>query len=197
MIATLALAASCSLSSWPVVGSKEPSENTYPQWRWCPLKLVQDQGGGTAFPIDEHHYVTARDGTLVTLPDPVGMHGDSPLFRDAVDPCPLGFIDRPLGIDFSAHAGTHVWIPWVGGYVARQHMVDATHLALALPPEAIGAPVLRACGDCYPPSGAGGYDSVVGIVTGSTSIAGLDDLYALPGVHPWPNLDFADGHGAP
>ena len=57
-------------------------------------------------------------------------------------------------------------------------------------------PVLRACGDCYPPSGANGYDSVVGVVIGPTSIATLDDIYALPDVRPWPNLDFAENHSS-
>ena len=189
----VACACSTSSSSWPVLGSRDPAQNVYPQWRWCPDKL-RDVGDSTAWPVDEHHYVTARDGHLFALAT-----------DETTAPCPVGFVDTTVGIDFRATRGTQVWIPWIGadglGVVAgaghdHMRMTDAHTLPRALPPEAVGAPVLRACGDCYPPSGANGYDSVVGVVIGPTSIATLDDIYALPDVRPWPNLDFAENHSS-
>jgi hypothetical protein len=185
------LLCSCSLSSpsWPVFGDSNPADHAYPQWRWCPLK-EQAVEGRTAWPIDEHTYVSAYDGALVVVS---GMYHLPP-----ISPCAVGFVDRPY-VDFSVHAGDHVWIAWEGGYVARQHLKDDHHLALPLPAEAIGAPVLRQCGDCYPPSGAGGYDSVVGVVLDATTIATLDDINALVAAErlaPYYNLDFADGHSS-
>jgi hypothetical protein len=188
MRALLLLIALCSCSSWP---SQDPADHAYPQLKWCALKL-RSIDGRTAWPVDYRDYLTVQDGVPTIL-------SDDSIGISQVRPCPLGFVDRPLGIT-PATADLRVIVPWIDAsgarhdsprYIGRSWTVDE------LPREAVGAPVLRDVGDGYPP-GRGGYDAVVGIVRTQTEVLGLDDLIAFAkerGLRPDYNLAILDGRG--
>lgn len=159
MRAALLLLAACSTL---------PRDRVYPQTRYCTQKVKATIDSRTAWIVDEHDWLSSESGALTV------EHDDVDLGR----PCAVGFVDRPLGIWSGVRAGDRVLIPWVdsAGHldVARRTMRTALTFA-ELSPRAVGAPVLRDCGECYPPT-YGGLDAVVGVVSDTTAMVGVDEL---------------------
>lgn len=183
MTRVILLLALCACSSSWLYGSRNPHDHVYPQARYCPAK-VRAQDGHTAWIVDHHHWMAFP--TVITSETDLGR------------PCALGFVDKPFNIT-PARANMRVLIPYVnarGETMVAYRYIGRSWSIAEVPLQAIGAPVLRDVGDGYPPM-RGGYDAVVGVVTSTTEVAGLDEvIQAARDNHldPYYNLAILDGH---